>query len=207
MQPIAEISHRWPSYAHAGKRKLPLPMADGLRIAQVSPRALLFADSQFLSPDQAATLSDFKPQVLIGSASELELLAVRSDEGIVELSSLDRAVFVITDCRDVPLRESARTILWKAFGVPVFELLLGGDGSPIAAECDVHDGWHVEDAVLFSTVNGELWFQRKREVPQGTGLRGEIDSTLCPCGRPGNRILNAAMDLRDPVRHYLAKTA
>lgn len=207
MQSIAEIRQNRPTNASAGKRKLPLPMSSGVRVAQVSPRGLLFSESHYFGLEQPAALSGFRPQVLIGSNAELELLADWSNEGRIDLGSLDRALFVITDCRDVPLRDASRTILWKAFGVPVFELLLGGDGAPVAAECDAHEGWHVEDGISFSNVNGELWFQRKREIPQGTGLTGEIADTICPCGRSGYLILNATVDFRDPVRLYLAKTA
>lgn len=203
----ADIRHvRHPSAA-LGKRKLPLPMADGLRTAQLSPRGLLYVDSHFFALDDLPSLVDFEPHVLVGSAAELETLARATENGQARFATLDRALLVVTDCRDVPLRDASRLVLWRAFGLPMYELLLGGDGAPIAFECDAHDGWHIEDNVAFSTVNGELWYQRKRELSQGTGLTGELSDDLCPCGQRGKRILNPAMDFRDPVRHYLAQTA
>jgi hypothetical protein len=207
MQPLAEIGQFRQSYTAPSRRKLPLPMASGLRVAQVSARGLLYGEAQYFPLDQHGVLQAFRPQVLIGSATELVTLARRATEGVVDLSSLDRALFVITDCRDVPLRDTSRVVLWQAFGVPIYELLLGGDGTPIASECEAHEGWHAEDGVTFSTVNGELWFQRRRDTAQGTGLVGNIEDAACPCGKSGKRILNAAIDYRDPVRHYLAQTA
>ena len=207
MQSLADIRQfRRPSTS-VSRRKLPLPLADGLRIAQVSPRGLLFTETHYISLDHLSTLSDFQPQVLVGSSAELEVLARYHHDGGLTLASLDRALFVITDCRDVPLRDSTRLVLWRAFGVPLYELLLSSDGSPIAAECDAHDGWHIQPGVSFSLVHDELWFQPKRAVAQGTGLTGEIHDAPCPCGQPGKRILNAAMDFRDPVRQQLAQTA
>ena len=207
MEHLAEIRQIRQQHTGASRRKLPLPLAEGLRVAQVSARGLLFADSHYFAIASAATLQAFGPQVLVGSAAELEILANQVAENALQFNSVDRALFVITDCRDVPLREASRLLLWRSFGVPVYELLLSGDGSPIASECDAHDGWHIEGQVKFSLVNGELWFQNKRSPAQGTGLTGEIDESLCPCGQPGKRILNAAMDYRDPVRHHLARTA
>ncbi len=189
------------------KHKLPLAGAAGLRVVQVSARRLLFEGSQYCPLHQAELLPSFQPQVLVGAAQELESLASQLGAGQFELTCLDRAIFVVTACRDVPLKEATRLILWRAFAVPIYEVLLSSDGAPIATECDAHEGWHVAEGVSFTSANGELWFQVRRTPPQGTGLTGEIANEPCPCGVAGKRILNAAMDYRDPVRHHLAHTA
>ena len=128
MQPPTEIRQQ---PINTSRRKLPLPMAAGLRVAQVSARGLLFGEAQFFALEKPGPLQSFQPQVLIGSTSELEALARHTADGVIDLASIDRALFVITDCRDVPLRDTSRVILWQAFGVPVYEFLLGSDGTPL----------------------------------------------------------------------------
>ena len=189
------------------KHRIPLAGAAGLRVVQVSPRPLLFEGAQYCPLNQAGSLPSFQPQVLVGSAEELEALAHELSAGPIDLTCLDRAIFVITAHRDVPLKDSCRELLWRAFAVPIYETLLSSGGAPVATECDAHEGWHVAEGVNFTSANGELWFQVRRTPPQGTGLTGEIADIPCPCGFGGKRILNAAVDYRDPVRHHLAHTA
>ena len=112
--------------------------------------------------------------------------------------------FVLTDCRDVPLRDTARAVFWQAFSVPVYELLLGGDGSLLAAECEAYEGWHVEKGVTFSSLQGQLWYSTRRGYSGGTGLTGGIEAQPCPCGRSGQRLMNVAIDFQDAVRHRLS---
>ncbi len=189
------------------KHRIPLAGAAGLRVVQVSARRLLFEGTQYCALQQAESLPSFQPQVLVGSAQDLESLAGQMRDGQIELNCLDRALFVVTACRDVPLKEAGRLLLWRAFGVPIYEILLSSDGVPVATECDAHEGWHIAEGVSFTSANGELWFQVRRNPAQGTGLTGEIANEPCPCGMAGKRILNAAMDYRDPVRHHLAHIA
>lgn len=189
------------------RRKVPLAGAAGLRVIQLSARPLLFEGAQYCSFHQAGVLPSLKPQVLLGSSQELESLAKQVNAGQIELTCLDRAIFVVTACRDVPLKECSRLLLWRTFGVPIYEMLLSSDGALIATECDAHEGWHIAESVSFTSADGQLWFQVRRAPPQGTGLTGEIATVLCPCGLAGKRILNASMDYRDPVRHHLAHTA
>lgn len=41
------------------------------------------------------------------------------------------------------LTESDRHLIWRRWGVPVYEQRLSPDGAVIAEECDAHDGLHV----------------------------------------------------------------
>lgn len=59
------------------------------------------------------------------------------------LPSVDTAIVVLTSVHAPSLSDHDRDILWRAFGVPVFEQLRGADGAVIARECEVHDGLHV----------------------------------------------------------------
>jgi hypothetical protein len=176
-------------------------------MAQVSSPAALFERARYFSHAQDDELQKYGPEILLGSSEDLLKLAELVERRCLDLRKLDRAVFVLTNCRDMPLRDTARVIFWQAFGVPVYELLLGGDGSLLAAECEAHEGWHIESGVTFSSVQGQLWYSIRRGYSSGTGLAGHVEAQPCPCGRTGKRLVNVQMDLQDEVRHRLLASA
>jgi hypothetical protein len=190
----------------AGRRKLPVAVPSQTRVAQVSSPAALFEEARYFSQIQEAELQEYGPQVLLGSSEDLLKLAERVKRRCLDLCKLDRAIFVLTDCRDAPLRNTARTTFWQVFGVPVYELLLSGDGSTLAAECEAYEGWHIESGITFSSLQGQLWYSTRRGHSGGTGLTGNIEAQPCPCGRAGKRLVNVEMDLQDTVRHRLLTT-
>jgi hypothetical protein len=200
---MRSAAHIFPVRLVRNRRPLPLVSDSSSRVAQISLPGVLFEGASYVAIDDPKTLEDFRPQALVGSSAHLVQLAheVRSEK--VTFPDLNCAVFVITDFRDAPLSDSERSRLWNAFSVPVYELALADDGSLLASECEAQEGWHVEPGVRFAQVNEQLWY-RRRGRNTGTGLVGEIQDELCPCGRPGQRILNPAMDFRDPVRQKLA---
>ncbi len=191
----------------ASRRKLPMPVPPQARVAQVSSPAALFEGARYFSQAQEAELQEYGPRILLGSSEDLLKLAAHVERHSLELRKLDCAVFVLTDCRDVPLRDTARAAFWQAFGVPVYELLLGGDGSLLATECEAYEGWHVESGIAFSSLQGQLWYSTRRGYSGGTGLTGDVETQPCPCGRAGNRLMNVEMDLADTVRHRLPASA
>ena len=67
------------------------------------------------------------------------------------------------------LSEADRDILWDAFRVPVFEQVIGKSGKRLAAECEAHDGLHMESPAL--PLENEI-----------------VEDTPCPCGRKTPRI-------------------
>lgn len=185
------------------RRRLPFLSEAPSRIAQISLPGVLFDRAHYLPLDDLKAIEVFRPQALVGSSAHLlELAKVMGSSGSA-LPDLECAVFVITDFRDAPLSEGERAALWNAFSVPVYETVLADDGALLASECEAQEGWHIESGVRFARVNDQLWYSR-RGRQTGTGLIGKIEDQPCPCGRPGQRILNAAMDFRDPVRQKLA---
>jgi len=64
------------------------------------------------------------------------------------IPSLTHAVIVLARHVDELLEERQRLELWRAFRVPVFEQILADNGSLLAAECEAHDGLHVESPGL-----------------------------------------------------------
>lgn len=185
----------------ANRRRLSLPPGSGtLRIAQITLPNALFENARYFPPVRGSGLEKFRPHILIGSASHLSTLAQARAAGQLCIDSLSFAVYSIMGCRDTPLQLETRKIVWHAFGVPVRELVLDGDEMPIAIECEAHEGWHVEPGITFFEGDGRLWFRHKRDRKRSTGLTGRLVEDLCPCGRPGVRILEPKIDLYDPLR-------
>ncbi len=54
------------------------------------------------------------------------------------------AVIALASPGDRMLSAAERERLWRAFRVPVFEQIIGPDGELLAAECEAHDGLHIE---------------------------------------------------------------
>jgi hypothetical protein len=86
-----------------------------------------------------------------------------------EIESLTHALIVLARSNDSLLTTEQRQRLWRAFRVPIFEQIIGGNGELLAAECEAHDGLHIEAPKL--RVAG--WF---------------IESAPCGCGRNTPRL-------------------
>ena len=98
-------------------------------------------------------------------------------------------LLVWTEFGSYPLSDVERVILWQAFGVPVYELIVSPEGQLIASECEVHEGWHLETGItLDRRKNVLVWHVRGR--PQPLGMVGEIENSVCACGRKTPRIVS-----------------
>jgi hypothetical protein len=135
-----------------------------------------------VKPTPAASVkSDAPAQALYGAVEELAGAAVA---GI----RVERAVFPVRTLAEPFLSESDRDALWDMFQVPVYALLLDGNGSVIAFECEAQDGLHLKDGCA-----GVLF--------------GRIELKQCECGRPGPRLMPAAQwESRPEVHSSLAAT-
>lgn len=111
-----------------------------------------------------AAAADHSAPALYGAFEEL-LDAARSG------ARVDRAVFALRRAPSPFLTGPERDALWDSYQVPVYTLLVGRDGDPIAFECEAQDGLHLRD-----------------DYPGGL-LFGRIESHLCECGRPGRRLM------------------
>ena len=70
---------------------------------------------------------------------------------------------------EAQLTGEERERLWRAFRVPIFEQIIGPRGKLLAAECEAHDGLHIE-------TSGLRW----------EGYR--LEQAVCACGRKTPRI-------------------
>jgi len=102
------------------------------------------------------------------------------------LPSLRCAVVVLSSLHTPggPMTDDHRDLLWRAFGLPVFEQLLGLDGLVIASECEVHDGFHAE-LVSVRVESDEIVV-----AGQATGCSAEIVTGHCDCGLETPRLRN-----------------
>jgi hypothetical protein len=172
------------------RRKLPLAIPN-LRVAQIANTASFDSVKAFRRGNWGA-LEHHRPRVLVASAGDLREVGQRVASGAIELSSVDHAIFVLTDLGAAPLTDVVRVVLWQAFGVPVYELFVGKAGI-LASECETHDGWHVEPGAYFWLAHGELLFDGFGAKGLRTGLSGSIEATTCPCGRQGLRLMNIGL--------------
>lgn len=168
---------------------LPFPVSPILKLAQLSPGAT-FADAEPFIPKRWADLQVFGAHVVIGSLVELQRLANQVRLGLLDMSSLDRALVILTRFGSDPLNDLSRVALWQTFGVPIFELYLGLDQTLLASECEAHEGWHLAEGVTSTSLeSGELVFEGAGNSGLRTGLRASIDRNPCPCGRTAPRVL------------------
>jgi hypothetical protein len=110
-----------------------------------------------------AEAASFTPAAIAGTWTQIEALLGE------KIPSLTHAVIVLARSRDQLLTQADRDRLWRAFRVPIFEQILGEDGAVLAAECEAHDGLHVESPKL----RVELTW---------------LEAAVCGCGRNTPRI-------------------
>jgi hypothetical protein len=122
-----------------------------------------------------AAAAAFAPAAIAGTWSQMEALIGEN------IPSLTHALIVLARPGEELLTGAQRDRLWKAFRVPVFQQVVTGSGVLLAAECEAHDGLHMESSRL---------------VPIGMPL----DRAPCGCGRTTPR-------LKFPVLRALAARA
>lgn len=175
------------------KRKLTgVPGGDKPRTAQITAGVLF--DATYFPAEHWDELEDFRPEMLVGAAADLQWLAERMRRGELHLQSVDRAVFALTLAGDAPVSDTLRVVLWQAFGVPVYELFVSTDGTVLAAECEAHEGWHVEPGCRFYYSRGQELVADSRQIKGiRTGLAGMIKTETCVCGRAGMRLMDVRL--------------
>lgn len=107
----------------------------------------------------------FSPEAIAATLSQLDDLAR------TKICAVTHAVIVMERLGEARLSEIDRERLWSAFHVPIFEQIIGDDGRLLAAECEAHDGLHIESP----------------DLPKE--LAGEIESSPCGCGRTTPRVV------------------
>lgn len=138
---------------------------------------------------------EFRPDTLAGPVSRLRKAALDVLSGALDVPRLERAVVAFTGLRDGLLEPRDRDLLWRGFGVPVFEQFRGFSGEPLAWECEAQEGLHIEapNAYFETADSGDLLLtclddRRYALVRLNTELRARLLDGECGCGRPGVRL-------------------
>jgi hypothetical protein len=170
---------------------IPFALAPTLSVAQISvfPE---FESAQPFPRGRWNELETFRPNVLVGYAYDFSRLAQEVESSRVKLTTLDRALFILTDCGTPPINEKLRHHLWRVFGVPVYELIIAPGCTLLAAECESHSGWHLQPGIAAYLSEGKIVYDLRRLKHTHTGYAGDLDLSPCECGRNTPRLRNLA---------------
>lgn len=182
---------------------VPVPISPQTRIASITPNKIETGQLRRLTHEQWPEIETFRPQVLIGCAADLEKLASLSEAGSIDTSSVDTAILVATAWNTHAITDVHRVVLWQAFAVPVYELLVSPAGYLMAAECEAHTGWHLEPGVGFAPSGSGITLQVKH-ARERLATSARIETAVCACGRRAPRML---AEIQPHVIRVLAATA
>jgi hypothetical protein len=105
----------------------------------------------------------FQPATIAASKEQLtSLLGIRAP-------SLTHALIVVLRPGEDLVTVAERERFWRAFGVPLFEQIVDRSSRLLAAECEAHDGLHIDSRS--SEKNSELEGYRLDETPCGCGRK------------------------------------
>jgi phenylacetate-coenzyme A ligase PaaK-like adenylate-forming protein len=114
-------------------------------------------DANMPLPKLVSALNEQRPDILIGYASVLKMLAVEQLEGRLRIHP--RSI----DASSEVFATEARALVARAFGVQPFEVYAATETGGIAAECERHEGLHLfEDLLIVEPVDDAY-----RPVPIG----------------------------------------
>lgn len=193
---VMRVRIRWKRPQEPPSCLLPFPASSDLRIVQVGDFPILTGLAWFYVEWWEA-LRAHQPDILAGHRDALTRLAELVKRRRIDLA-LGRALFTLTRVGERPLPDAARDQLWDAFGVPVYELYVTGNGVILASECEAHNGWHVNpETARISKLAGEphvvlnrLGSNGREYQAVGMGFAADMTSETCDCGQTTPRVVN-----------------
>ena len=168
----------------SSNRSLPFPAAPHLRTALLGNRDSFDAVATY-PHIRWREISSFGPQILAGTTADLQAFAAGIFDNAWDAPSLDTAVFNLTTPGQAPLTRAQRDQLWRAFHVPVYEVLFDDMAGVLASECEAHEGWHIRNSQLRFDLAGGAIVIRKNGASGSmlsTGLMADGLDGVCPCG-------------------------
>jgi hypothetical protein len=161
----------------SGGEFLRFPLRVPARLAILAAKFQANAQTRVFDSSDLGGLLEYAPEALAMPLNPALSLADRKLRGLIDLPSLKSAIVVLSSANASdggPLAGHHRDLLWKAFGLPVFDQLRGLDGRVVARECEVHDGLHFDIRDV------------KSELPPD--FRIDIDNGHCDCGSDTPRL-------------------
>ncbi len=148
------------------KRALVYPIRRPPKTAVLVPWFRSIGPVQVFRDGWSEEAAAFAPCAIAATLAQLDALAPS------EIPPLSHALIALTRPAEARLTEADRDRFWAAFRVPVFEQIIGERGELLAAECEAHDGLHIESARL--------------ALDEMT-----VDVSPCACGRKTPRLVAA----------------
>jgi hypothetical protein len=148
------------------------------RVALVDTRLRGPATARNFTSTDLAAVEAFAPDSIVLPLSIALSSAMQRLAGANLLPSLRCAIVVLSSLHTPCglMTDDNRDLLWRAFGLPVFEQLLESHGLVIARECEVHDGLHAERVSVQAETGGAVI------AGQVIGYSAEIVTGHCDCG-------------------------
>ncbi|MBV8072839.1 MAG: hypothetical protein JO270_23250 [Acidobacteriaceae bacterium] len=200
---MKQFSYRLSAVNWHSRIKLPFLVSARVRIAEIATVPTVQIARGFPC-GRWDELAAYQPHVLVGTQSELQLVLDEIEKGRLDLSTVDRALVVLTYTCNALLDDVFRVRLWQAFGVPVYELLIGPNSTLMAAECEAHEGWHVQPEAEISFHAGEIRYSFRSNPVVQTGWAGRLEMERCPCGRDSARLVGLERVSRQTQRKFAA---
>jgi hypothetical protein len=150
----------------------------------------------------------YRPNILAAEADTLATFAEYLFRGVGEAPCIDTAVFALTIIGRKPMTEEHRLLSWRAFRVPVYELLIDADEGVLAGECEAHEGWHVYHPQLrFELKTGNIVFQKHglSASPVPSGLTADGLDGICACGGTTPLLRNVRTQQVEEIRVQAAR--
>ena len=157
---------------------VPVPRTAVLAACFRQPRFRPNYPIQVFPEGWSAEVSAFAPAAIAAPREQLLCLAAADQPPM-----LTHSLIAFEHRGDPLLAMAEREELWRAFRVPVFEQIIEANGELLAAECEAHDGLHIE-------APGLSW----------DGDRLEL--SVCGCGRKTPRL--TAVEAMERVRSAAA---
>jgi hypothetical protein len=107
--------------------------------------------------------ANFAPSAIAATPAQLHALP--------PIPSLRNALIALVRPGEPNLTEDDRERLWRAFRVPIFEQRIDESCALLAAECEAHDGLHIEASGVCPG-DGEI-----------------LETAICGCGRTTPRLI------------------
>jgi hypothetical protein len=197
----------WSRTRAASSRTLPFPAAPNLRAALLGDLGC-FEDVTVFAEHRWREVSLYEPNILAAEPATLAKFAEYVFHGVWENGSIDTAVFAITAIGKQPMTKEHRLVVWRAFRVPIYELLVDTDEGVLAAECEAHEGWHVYHPQLrFELQTGRILFQKHglAASPIPSGLTADGLDGICACGGTAPLLRNVRRQQAEAIRVQAAR--
>lgn len=138
------------------------------------------------------------PELIAGSVETLRELAAAVMASRTRLESLRWGVIAWTGPGRSAMTAPDRSLFWHAFGVPVWEQLRGFHGELLAEQCELAQGWHLNEENAIWEVPAHhargmlvtsLVNLRHPVLRLEIGVEGRLAPGRCECGREGPRAI------------------